>query len=63
MTATCHPPFALTRLAFPEMTRLAVLPVRPPIRAVLMRFDRDDALNLNDNPKTWNLPRTAPWRS
>jgi hypothetical protein len=43
VTVTCHPPFALTpRLAFPEMTPLAFLPARAPIRAVLMPLIIED---------------------
>lgn len=41
MTATCHPPFALTRPAFPEMTSVAVLPA-PRIPGVVMPLIIED---------------------
>lgn len=56
---TCHPPFDLNPLAFPEMTRAVPAYAHPARRAVLMRFDAEDAFNLNDHPKTWNLPDSA----
>ncbi len=46
MTVTCHPPFALTPLAFPEMTRCAAFPVPPSARMALMPFIVDDEFHV-----------------
>jgi HNH endonuclease len=71
VTATCHPPFALTRTARLEMTPVAFLPAYLLCEVAPVHFDADDSFNLNDHPKTWNLPdgavallaRSADWSS
>jgi hypothetical protein len=57
LTATCHPPFSLIPLAFPEMTSVAVAFTSRIAGAVLMRFTPDD--DFYDDDDIADLPDCA----
>lgn len=62
MTLACLRPFGLIPAASPEMNTRAVPdfpPAHPGHEVAPVYFNPDDALNLNDHPKTWNLPDSA----
>jgi hypothetical protein len=61
LTATCHPPFALTALAFPEMTRCARFTLPPRPGTALMPFIVDDRFHSHAKALRASLAARGLW--